>query len=193
MMRFATPLAALGLITCLQAQDSFAPGSVDVREAIENIPHRLSPTWGGNLSLVIPDEATQTKEVTFTHFIRDASGHSDPDCPRPHKPAIFHGASLDHGQYSVGDVAIFDTLDLDWIRSWKTFEDVLMTVPDVIRASDEENQSEEIGYWYNTFAVSKDSNEMDVLFLSFTGPADRGKKDFKIKDVKVWAGTLKPK
>ncbi len=185
MMRSAILVAVLAISTCLNAQESFAPQSVDVREAVENVPHRLSPSWSGNLSLVIPHEDTQTKEVTFTHFIRDASAHSDPDCPRPHKPAIFHGTSLDHGQYGVEDVAIFDTLDLDWIRSWKTFEDVLMVLPDVIRTSDEENQSDESGYWYNAFTVSKGSSDMDVIFLSFTGPADRAKNDFKIKDVKV--------
>jgi len=186
-------LLFLVAISSLTAQESFAPKSVDVRDAVEIVPYSLSPSWFGTLSLVIPENKDQTKEVAFTHFIRDASAHSDPDSPRPHKPAIFQGAPLGHGQYGVGDTAIFDSLDVDWARSWKTFGDVLKTLPDVIPVYDEENQTEETGFWYNTFYVSKDSEEMEVIFLSFVGPYDRRNENFRIRDVQVWKGTLKPR
>ena len=159
-------LVTVFAVSAHAAEEDFVAGTVDVREEVQVEVKCLNPSWSGLVQQLLPAaEDKITREVLFTHFIRDANAHGDPDCPRPHLPAIFRAEPLQHGGYGVDTPAIYANMHEDWVRTWTTFGDVLDTCPGVIRAFDEEGESEECGYWFNSFMIGRGEEEMEVFLI----------------------------
>jgi hypothetical protein len=187
--RLLIPLAIL--VTAIVKAEPQIP-VIDVRDAVQPEVFRLSPRWQGELIRVIPQASEPPKKaVSFTHYVRDANAHAETDAPRPHLPAIFHMTVGADGAQEIGETALYATMHQDWPSLWNSFGDVMDYLPGVILCYDEEATTE-VGYWFNSFMVSRGEGEMEVFFVSFVGPRNRDDRKFPIKNLEVWQGILKP-
>lgn len=150
----------------------------------------LTPHYNGTVSLAYrrgaSGDISKKRNIYFNAFTRATAFYDEPDCPKPHIPAIFEFVKDVWGKPTYGEFAFFSKSppSIKCLSASKTLKDLESVVPDIVSAFDEENPRP--GVWYNWFNLT-DEGKLRVTLLKAVNNADG-----RLDTMDIWDGTLSP-